>query len=203
MFKNTRLFFLKEDLINEFGKEDGESLYNKTEEIYKSLLPSVSEYKTDGIKNHLTSNLFPTMAYYKALLDASYTKDKALFYVRKETTKAATIIQIKNHKLTKIPFTYLLYRKAIKKVMKKSYPKEGFETEWICCNKKEIHFNMRRCIYRDLTKKYGCEELCTVFCENDNITFKGLMPKIRFERTKTLGQGQDMCDFHLINNKKK
>jgi len=53
-----------------------------------------------------------------------------------------------------------------------------------------------------LTKKYGCPELCTVFCENDDISFRGLMPKIRFERKGTLGQGADKCDFHLINTKR-
>ncbi len=41
------------------------------------------------------------------------------------------------------------------------------------------------------------------FCENDDIAFNGLMPKIRFERNGTLGQGMNKCDFHLINNRKK
>lgn len=67
----------------------------------------------------------------------------------------------------------------------------------------EIHFDLHRCIYNDLTKEYEFPELCTVFCENDDIAFNGLMPKIRFERNGTLGQGMNKCDFHLINNRKK
>ena len=38
--------------------------------------------------------------------------------------------------------------------MKKNFPDEGFETEWIRCDKSEIHFDLHRCIYNDLTKEY-------------------------------------------------
>ena len=41
---------------------------------------------------------------------------------------------------------------------------------------------------------------CAVFCENDDIAFSGLMPKIRFERKGTLGKSADCCDFHFVKN---
>ena len=34
--------------------------------------------------------------------------------------------------------------------------------------------------------------------ENDDISFSGLLPKIRFERTGTLGNGSPYCDFHFL-----
>ena len=52
-------------------------------------------------------------------------------------------------------------------------------------------------VYHDLCSKYECPELCTVYCENDNIAFSGLLPKIRFERNGTLGSGAECCDFHF------
>mgnify|MGYP002226113380 FL=1 len=45
---------------------------------------------------------------------------------------------------------------------------------------------------------YDCPELCCVYCENDDISFSGLLPKIRFERTGTLGNGSPYCDFHFL-----
>jgi hypothetical protein len=33
---------------------------------------------------------------------------------------------------------------------------------------------------------------------NDDISFSGLLPKIRFERTGTLGNGSPYCDFHFL-----
>ena len=203
MLENTKLFFLKEDIFKEFGIEEGEKLYQNVEKIYNELISSANYRESEAIKHHLITNLFPTMAYYKALLDNGYNIDTALSYVRKETKKSAGMKRIENQKMSKMPFTYLMYRLAVKGVMKKNFPDEGFETEWIRCDKTEIHFDLHRCIYNDLTKEYEFPELCTVFCENDDIAFNGLMPKIRFERNGTLGQGMNKCDFHLINNRKK
>lgn len=47
--------------------------------------------------------------------------------------------------------------------MKKMYPIEGWETEWVKFDKEEMHMNFKRCIYADLTAHYGCPELCTVY----------------------------------------
>ena len=33
--------------------------------------------------------------------------------------------------------------------------------------------------------------------KNDEIAFSGLLPKIRFERSGTLGNGAECCDFHF------
>ncbi|MFR8542833.1 MAG: L-2-amino-thiazoline-4-carboxylic acid hydrolase [Enterocloster sp.] len=38
------------------------------------------------------------------------------------------------------------------------------------CNCQEIHFNLHRCLYWDVTKQFGCPELCCVFCESDDIS---------------------------------
>lgn len=85
--------------------------------------------------------------------------------------------------------------------MKKKFPAEGWTTEWVRCDGREIHFNFTRCLYKDVCDEQGCPELCPVFCANDDIAFTGLMPKIRFEREQTLGKGGSCCDFHFIKNK--
>ena len=84
---------------------------------------------------------------------------------------------------------------------KKKFPQEGWDTQWIRCDGKEIHFDMTRCIYKDICDTEDCPELCAVFCENDDIAFSGLMPKIRFTRKVTSGKGADRCDFHFVKNK--
>ena len=42
---------------------------------------------------------------------------------------------------------------------------------------------------------YGCPELCRCFCDSDDISYTGLHPKLIWERTMTLGRGNDRCDF--------
>lgn len=44
-------------------------------------------------------------------------------------------------------------------------------------------------------------ELCRCFCDSDDITYDGLHPKLLWHRTKTLGRGNDCCDFGLMIQK--
>lgn len=160
---------------------------------------SGADYKnSDAVKEHLQRKLFPPMAYYKVLCANGISKEKALEYVKQETHKAASVKRDEMKKLANLPFAYSIYRMGVKKHMRKNFPDAGWQTEWIRCDRKEIHFNLHRCIYRDLTNQYGCPELCCVYCENDDISFSGLMPRIRFERNGTLGNGAPYCDFHFI-----
>lgn len=198
----TKLFFLKNDCLEEFGEQKGNEIYSSAESIYEQLCRE-ADYKNDeAITFHLTMNLFPTMAYYKSLRSMGYNQDSALAYVKKETVKAANIKKEEQAKLARMPFAYIMYRLFVKNVMKKNFPDAGWDTEWVRCDGKEIHFNMKRCIYKDICDSEKCSELCQVYCDNDDIAFSGLMPKIRFERAGTLGKGADCCDFHYVNNKR-
>lgn len=194
----TTLFFLESDCRQIFGEPDGTIIFQQTEKVYQELLHSADDRGSAAIREHLQLKLFPPMAYYKALRANGFCQEEALSYVRRETQRAAAIKKEQMGKLARLPFAYTLYRMGAKKHMKKNFPDEGWQTEWVRCDGQEIHFNLRRCIYQDVTSQFGCPELCGVYCENDDIAFSGLMPKIRFERTGTLGDGADCCDFHFI-----
>ena len=51
------------------------------------------------------------------------------------------------------------------------------------------------CPYYDTCTEYGCPELCRCFCDSDDISYTGLHPKLIWERSMTLGRGNDRCDF--------
>ena len=55
--------------------------------------------------------------------------------------------------------------------------------------------DMMKCPYHDTCVAYGCPELCGCFCDSDDISYTGLHPKLIWHRTKTLGRGDDRCDF--------
>ena len=55
--------------------------------------------------------------------------------------------------------------------------------------------DMMKCPYHDTCTEYGCPELCCCFCDSDDISYTGLHPKLIWHRTKTLGRGDDRCDF--------
>lgn len=198
--KNTELDFLEADCLARFGEARGRQIYALTEGIYKTLCGKADHRSSEAIKEHMLTNLYPTMSYYKALREFGYDAEAALAFVKAETAKSAQVKRLRNERLAALPCTYLLYRLFIKSVMKKSFPADGWDTEWICRNAKELHFDFTRCLYKDCCDEENCPELCCVFCANDDISFGGLIPKIRFERSGTLGRGDDRCDFHFIKN---
>lgn len=183
-----------------FGAKAGKEIFTRTENRYNELCGNADFKDSEAIRYHLTMNLYTTMAYYQVLREYGFEQEDALSYVRKETSHAANIKKAGQTKTARMPFAFLMYRLLVKPVTKKNFPKDGWDTTWVRCDGREIHFDMTRCIYKDVCDAEGCPELCSVFCENDDIAFSGLMPKIRFERSGTLGKGANCCDFHFIKN---
>jgi len=200
-YKNTRFSFLQDDCISEFGQENGTKIYNQACQLLTSMLDNADYRNNESIKEHIVKNMFPIIAYYLTLQDNGYSKEEAYNLTLQETQKAAHIQKEKNNSLSRLPFAYSIFKLFIKGIIKKRYPIEGWDTEWVRFDKKEIHMNFKRCIYSDLTNHYGCPELCTVFCKNDIVTFEGYEPKIYFDRNGTLAEGADCCDFHFIRGK--
>lgn len=70
----------------------------------------------------------------------------------------------------------------------------GFHTSVITDNRKELRFDILACPYCSTLKTIGCSELCPVICKQDEYSYKGMKNCI-FERTETLGNGDEKCDF--------
>lgn len=61
-------------------------------------------------------------------------------------------------------------------------------------DRKVFTFDITKCLYKDLCDFYECPELCPMFCDGDWIMFRDMV-KIKFERSCTLGYGDELCDF--------
>ena len=93
---------------------------------------------------------------------------------------------------------------AASKVMKMSFNEDaGFERKTIMISGEIWRVDMTKCPYYDVLKSYGCDRLCKLFCETDDICNAKLHPKLVWHRTKTLGNGDDCCDFCLRISSKK
>ena len=122
----------------------------------------------------------------------------AVAEIERENIRVQTM-EGRMQKARKVNGMVVLFKMFAKSHIKKKYPIEGFTVEWKRNDSNEIHFDIARCLYRDMCEKYCCPELCTVFCQSDITAFSGYEPKIRFERAGTLGEGADCCDFHFIH----
>ncbi len=197
-YKETDLNFLYDDLAKDYGVENGKKLYGLICETYADLCGKETKSENQAMNEHIFKRLLPTIGIYLTLMDNGFTKEKALAVTHKEMQHNAHNVAEENRKLTKMPFTYGLFKLLAKSHMSKRYPSEGFVVKWKRHDGKEIHFDIIRCLYQDMCEKYGCPELCAVFCQSDITAFAGYAPKIRFERLGTIGEGADFCDFHFI-----
>ncbi|MCB2191042.1 MAG: L-2-amino-thiazoline-4-carboxylic acid hydrolase [Deltaproteobacteria bacterium] len=60
------------------------------------------------------------------------------------------------------------------------------------------NYNIVRCKYADMYRALGLADLGFVLsCKRDGAMFKGFNPRLKFERTQTIMQGADYCDFRL------
>ena len=73
----------------------------------------------------------------------------------------------------------------------------GFEAREIETTGGDWRIDMIKCPYHDACVHYGCPELCPCFCDSDDITYNDLHPDLLWHRTRTLGRGNDCCDFCL------
>jgi hypothetical protein len=200
-YRETKYKDLESVCINKYGDEKGRTVYARAEELFLKMREEADYRNSDVIKRHMDTNIFPVLAYYMALLGAGYSKDDAYADVLEETQKYAAVAKERNGKLGKMPFGYLLLRLFSGRFMRTNYPDEGWETEWVRRDREEVHLNFRRCVYFDVVSQYGHPELCAVFCAHDITAFAGYLPNIRFERSGTIGEGKELCDFHFKNGK--
>ncbi len=57
------------------------------------------------------------------------------------------------------------------------------------------------CPYHRYFTELGCPELTRISCKSDDLVY-GNLPGIKFERTGTLGRGNDRCDFYINSGRK-
>lgn len=200
-FENSKYKDMCKVCKDKYGDTFGTNVYEKAENYFKKFLDEADYLNSEIIKGHMKNSIFPVLSYYMSLLDLGIEQTIAYNNVLEQTQRYAEIQKEKNQSLGKRFGAYFIFRMIIKKVMAKNFPCEGWETEWVKCNKEEIHFNLKRCVYHETVAKYGHPELCTVFCKNDTTAFSGLLPKIKFKRNGTIGDGHKMCDFHFLKNK--
>ena len=74
-------------------------------------------------------------------------------------------------------------------------PQVGFAPKELQTGNGIWRVDMMECPYHDTCTEYGCPELCRCFCDSDDISYAGLHPKLIWERSMTLGRGNDRCDF--------
>ncbi len=146
-------------------------------------------------KEHLKRQILPGIAAYETL-QTVMPKEKALQTVHGYVEQLAK----KTHKylatVLHVPGLYRLVPGVFVKSTRSVFgPAAGFAAEELQTGDGVWRVDMMKCPYHDACVAYGCLELCRCFCDSDDISYSGLHPKLIWHRTKTLGRGDDHCDF--------
>lgn len=146
---------------------------------------------------HLEEQILPGIAIYETL-QTVLPKEKALQtvhgYVEQRAWKLKRIFRALLH----IPGLYKKVPGIFSEQTTKMFgTAAGFVATEFQATGGVWRIDMTKCPYHDTCVRYGCPELCPCFCDSDDITYDGMHPKLLWHRTKTLGRGDDCCDFCL------
>lgn len=205
MIKKNRVIKETEKIFKE--KLNKKQLNNLMDYTYKRFYELKEENKKDNkyIKEHTETQIYPAIAMYEGLIKEGFSKKEAYDFLdrcyRTRAKKPAKLIR----NILKIPKLYLLIPNIFKKAVSKKFGKKaGFEAKFYETSSKRAKFDMLKCPYYEICKKYGYPEITTLFCHTDDEAYGNMHKNLIWNRTKTIGEGNDICDFDIIiKNKNK
>lgn len=184
---------IKSYLIAELGEDKGNSLFDSQSEILDAIIEN-TKGKTENQMKMLIGTILPRIALYKALQKDGISEEDVHRYMQKYMLD---IVAAKKHsstaKMEIVPGFYSIYSKTFLKIMKTTDLQVSTQNS----GKNFYDVTITKCLWHTACVENGCEELCRLFCDVDDVTYGGLK-KIGFTRTKTLGYGGDCCDFHFF-----
>ena len=183
---------INEFLNEEFGTAKGAELFGNQEIILNGLIENIRN-KSKNQRRMLVQTILPRIALYKAILKEGISDEMVYKHMQKYMIDiVASQKHLSTVKMEKVPGFYFLYSNIFLRIVRTSDLWESVQK----CGKNYFDVTMKKCLWHTACVENDCEKLCYLFCDVDNVTYGGLN-KIGFSRTKTLGYGEDCCDFHF------
>ncbi len=185
-------------LAHEIDAPHADHIIEQTKARYAELYAERMQYPERALQKHLDESILPGLALYQALQAQGYDTEPALVLVERAFEAWGAVGQKGMSKLGRLPFFYQLLRLLTRWVMRGSFPPQGWDTEWVEVSSQVVAFNLHRCFYLDVLTEYGAPELTPFYCRLDDLIYEEVSPYMRWGRTKTLGRGDDCCDFRFV-----
>ena len=168
--KITQQKLIKSFLTEEFGKDKGDLLFDRQEHTLNKLIEN-TENKTKNQMKTLTQTILPRVALYKALSEGDLEKEDVYKYMRKYMMdKVAEKKHASTAKMEKVPGFYFIYSSIFLKIMRTTDLQESVQSH----GKDYYDVTITKCLWHTACVENGCEELCSLFCDVDDVTYGGL-----------------------------
>ena len=165
---------------------------------YDELYARRPRFHLPALRQHLETSILPGLALYQVLQEENDDREAVLaetdriFTAWVEHSDKRKPIQILGY----LPDPLAILRIANRLVLKTSFPPEGWRIEWVEDSDRCIAYDISECFYLNVLTAYGAPELTAHYCKGDDLLY-GNIPGISWGRTKTLGRGDDRCNFRF------
>lgn len=184
---------IKAFLTEEFEKGRADALFIEQDKTLNSLIENTKDKSKNQMKM-LVQTILPRIALYKILTKAGFSEEDTYKYMRKYMLeKVAAAKHASTAKMEVVPGFYAIYSSIFLKIMRTTDLQVSTQGR----GKDYYDVTITKCLWHTACVENGCAELCSLFCDVDNVTYGGLR-KIGFSRTQTLGYGGECCDFHFF-----
>jgi hypothetical protein len=184
----------KSEIATRLSLTESEKVWNDSyERLYKMYESHMDLPK--GVSMHTDSFIFPAAAIYLAMkeVDADMAYDVMKKIMAEKSTKTGKSIA----KCCRIPGFNKYFLKMWDSMSHKMFGESaGFKNIFYPKQKDCFRMDIIQCPYNKYLTEQGCPELNILFCENDVHTY-GNLPGLKFSRTKTIGAGDELCDFKM------
>ena len=148
-----------------------------------------------GVRMHTDSFIFPAAAIYLAIKE----KDADLAFEvmkKKMAEKSQSMGSMLSKKCERVwfrKFFLALWGPISRHMFGES---SGFCNVFYPKEEGGFRMDITACPYHKYLTELGCPEINILFCENDVYSY-GNLPGLKFTRTKTIGAGDEICDFRM------
>lgn len=184
-------------LEEKYGGKKAQAIMAKALKRYDELLEENKD-EPKAYYMHTRERIYPSIAVFDALLNEGIERKEAenfvIAYYRWRSEGMASKVKA----IFRIPGLYKIVPKFFYNMTQKSFgPQAGFTSENGYLSKTEMRFDMVKCPYHDICTRYGCQEIVKGFCDADDICYGDMHPRLSWDRTKTIGHGDGICDFRV------
>ena len=179
---------------------------DKAEKIVKEAKANFDELcrlhddESKALKKHTHNQIYCILAIQKAMESNGISREDATSYLTDRMAERCNTMSPKLQKIMKFADIWKKVPTIFSKVVPKMFgPDAGFEAEYLITTKERSKFDMKKCPYATIFKREGYPELCKICCMSDDLTYGKLSPEhLGWGRTKTIGRGDDVCDFDIF-----
>jgi hypothetical protein len=180
------------------GKVKAALLAARVQARYDELCAHRLRFGQPALRQHYEESILPGLALYQTLREKSDDQETALAEIDRiltavvERSGRRRLVQALGH----LPDPFAILRIANRWALKRVYPPEGWTFEWVEDSDQSVAYDARQCFYLNVLTAYRASELTAHFCAVDDLLF-GNLPGISWQRTTTLGRGDDRCNFRF------